>query len=52
MVEDGKLRAVTVKLGPPAGSSVELLDGPAVGAKVVRNPSADNFEGQRIKQAE
>jgi len=52
LVEDGKLRAVTVKVGPPVGSSVELLDGPPVGAKVVRNPSADTFEGQRITQAE
>jgi HlyD family secretion protein len=52
LVEDGKLRAVAVNLGAPVGGSVELLDGPPVGAKVVRNPSADNFDGQRIKQAE
>jgi len=52
VVEDGKLRAVNVSVGAPAGGSVELLDGPPVGAKVVRNPSADNFDGQRIKQAE
>lgn len=52
LVEDGKLRAAPVSLGPPAGSSVELLEGPPAGAKVVRNPTADNFEGQRIKQAE
>jgi HlyD family secretion protein len=52
VVEDGKLRAVNVSVGPAVGSSVELLDGPPVGARVVRNPSADNFEGQRIKQGE
>jgi len=52
VVEDGKLRAVAVNLGAPVGGSVELLDGPPVGAKVVRNPSADNFDGQRIKQTE
>ena len=52
VVEDGKLRAMNVSVGPVAGGSVELLDGPPVGAKVVRNPSADNFDGQRIKQSE
>jgi HlyD family secretion protein len=52
VVEEGKLRAVKVSLGPPVGSSVELLEGPAVGARVVRNPTADTFEGQRIKESE
>ena len=50
LVEEGKLRAVAVSVGPVAGGSVELLEGPPVGAKVVRNPSTDNFDGQRIKQ--
>ena len=52
VVEDGKLRPVKVTVGQPVGSGVELIDGPAVGARVVRNPSSDNFDGQRIKQAE
>jgi RND family efflux transporter MFP subunit len=52
VVEDGKLRLVAVNTGEPVGSAVELLDGPAVGAKVVRKPTGDNFDGQRIKEAE
>lgn len=52
VVEDGKLHAVNVSVGPVVGSSVELLDGPPVGARVVRNPTSDNFEGQRIKESE
>ncbi len=52
VVEDGKLRLVKVSVGPAIGSSVELLDGPAAGARVVRNPTAGTFEGQRIKEAE
>jgi RND family efflux transporter MFP subunit len=53
VVEDGKLRAVNVTVGPAgsvAAGSVELLDGPPVGARIVRNPSPDNFDGQRIKE--
>lgn len=52
VVEDGKLRGVKVALGAATGGSVELLDGPAVGARVVRKPTAENFEGQRIKESE
>jgi HlyD family secretion protein len=52
VVEDGTLRAVKVRVGPPVGGSVELLEGPAVGARVVRNPTAETFEGQRIKDSE
>lgn len=56
VVEDGKLRAVNVVLGPGGGpslgGSVELLEGPPVGARVVRNPTNETFEGQRIKESE
>jgi RND family efflux transporter MFP subunit len=52
VVEEGKLRQASVSVGPAVGGSVELLEGPVVGARVVRNPTSDNFEGQRIKQAE
>jgi RND family efflux transporter MFP subunit len=50
VVEDGKLRTANVSVGSAVGSSVELLEGPPVGARVVKNPSPDNFEGQRIKE--
>jgi HlyD family secretion protein len=52
LVEEGKLRFVTVATGVPVGASMELTEGPAVGARVVRNPSNDNFDGQRIKEGE
>jgi HlyD family secretion protein len=52
VVEDGKLKMSKVALGPAVGGSVELLEGPAVGARVVRNPGTEAFEGQRIKEGE
>jgi hypothetical protein len=52
VVEEGKLRAAKVTVGAAAGGSVELLEGPPAGARVVRDPTAENFEGQRIKEAE
>jgi RND family efflux transporter MFP subunit len=52
VVEDGKLRMVNVSTGEAVGASVELVEGPPVGARVVRNPRSDNFDGQRIKEAE
>jgi HlyD family secretion protein len=52
LVEEGKLRFVTVATGVPVGGSIELTEGPAAGARVVRNPSGENFDGQRIKEGE
>ncbi|MBC8133088.1 MAG: efflux RND transporter periplasmic adaptor subunit [Deltaproteobacteria bacterium] len=47
--EEGKLRMTKVATGAAVGGSIELLDGPSVGARVVRTPSSDNFDGQRVK---
>jgi RND family efflux transporter MFP subunit len=52
VVEEGKLRAVNVSTGAAVGSSVELIEGPPAGAKVVKNPRSENFDGQRIKEGE
>ncbi len=52
VIESGKLHMVNVSVGPPVGSSVELLQGPPAGARVVRNPTSDHFDGQRIKEEE
>jgi len=52
VVEDGKLHFANVATGAPVGGSIELIEGPAAGARVVKNPSAENFEGQRIKEGE
>jgi HlyD family secretion protein len=52
VVENGKLQSVNVATGVAVGSSVELTDGPVVGTRVVKNPTPDNFDGQRIKEGE
>jgi HlyD family secretion protein len=52
VVDNGKLKLTNVAVGGPVGSSVELLEGPSVGVRVVRNPTSDNFDGQRIKEGE
>jgi hypothetical protein len=41
---------VKVRVGGAVGSSVELLDGPPPGTRVVSKPTSDHFEGQRIKE--
>jgi RND family efflux transporter MFP subunit len=52
LVEEGKLRPVAVSVGATVGSSVELLEGPPAGARVVAKPTPELYEGQRIKEAE
>jgi HlyD family secretion protein len=49
-VDGGKLREIKVKVGGPVGSAVELVEGPPPGTRVVRGPTGDNFDGQRIKE--
>ena len=51
-VDNGKLQALNVTTGVAVGGSIELVDGPAVGTRVVRNPTSENFDGQRIKEGE
>lgn len=52
VVENEKLRMVPVETGPGLGGSIELLQGPSVGVRVVKNPANDNFDGQRIKETD
>jgi HlyD family secretion protein len=52
LVEDGKLRFVSVVTGVVVGPAIELTEGPAAGARVVKNPNSENFDGQRIKEGE
>jgi HlyD family secretion protein len=54
VIEDGKLRVARVQVGPPmtSGGSVELLDGPPAGTRVVNKPSGELFAGQPIKERE
>ncbi|HWP09976.1 MAG TPA: efflux RND transporter periplasmic adaptor subunit [Polyangiaceae bacterium] len=50
VVEDGKVRATPVELGPPFGSGFELARGPGAGTKLVKKPAAGLADGQRIKE--
>ncbi len=52
VIEDEKLRIVKVRIGEPVGGSVEILDGPAAGARVVNNPSDQLYAEQKIKELE
>ncbi|MBX3231234.1 MAG: efflux RND transporter periplasmic adaptor subunit [Labilithrix sp.] len=51
-VAEGKLHAIPVKVGGAVGSSVELLDGPPQGTKVVSKPTGETADGQRIKETD
>ena len=52
-VDNGKLHAYPVKAGGAVGgSSIELLDGPPPGTKVVAKPGPDIADGQRIKETD
>jgi multidrug efflux pump subunit AcrA (membrane-fusion protein) len=50
VVDDGKVRATPVTLGPAFGSGFELARGPTPGTRVVKNPSPDLADGQPIKE--
>lgn len=50
VIEDGKVRATPVELGPAFGSGFELVRGPEPGTKLVKSPAADLADGQRIKE--
>jgi RND family efflux transporter MFP subunit len=52
VVEDGKLQARKTTVGAVIGSNVELLDDISPGTRVVRNPSSDLYDGQRVKEQE
>ncbi len=50
VIDDGKVRATPVELGPAFDSGFELVRGPAAGAKLVKSPPAGLADGQRIKE--
>jgi HlyD family secretion protein len=50
VVDGGKLRMTTIKVGGPVGNGLELLEGPEPGAKVVSNPAADLADGREVKE--
>jgi len=50
VLEDGRVRATPVKLGPPLGSGRELLTPIPAGTKVVLDPSAELTDGEKVKE--
>lgn len=50
VLEQGKIRIVPVRVGGTLGSSVELLDGPPPGTKIVNKPAPTLEDGQRVKE--
>lgn len=50
VLEDGKVRAAPVELGPPFGGGFELTRGPGAGTKLVKRPPAGLADGQRVKE--
>lgn len=50
VVEDGRVRMTPVKVGEAKAGGRVLIDGPAPGTKVVKNPVADLQDGQKVKE--
>jgi RND family efflux transporter MFP subunit len=50
VVENGAVRAVPVTVAGPIGSSIELVDGPPSGARVVSSPPPEMVDGMKIKE--
>ena len=50
VVDNSEVRAVAVTVGAPNGSSVELLDGPAAGTRVVSAPPPELVTGMKVKE--
>jgi RND family efflux transporter MFP subunit len=48
--EDGQARMRPVRLGPAFGSGFELIEGPAPGTKLVKDPGPNLADGQRVKE--
>jgi RND family efflux transporter MFP subunit len=50
VVDDGKVRMTSVTLGPPFGGGLELVRGPNPGTRLVKNPSPELYDGQRVQE--
>ncbi|WP_437996829.1 efflux RND transporter periplasmic adaptor subunit [Sorangium sp. So ce185] len=50
VVDQGQTKMVPIRVGGPAPGGLELLDGPAPGARLVVKPPADLADGQKIKE--
>ena len=50
VLDNGKARMVTLTLGPPFAGGFEIIDGPAPGTKVIKDPPASLADGQPVKE--
>jgi RND family efflux transporter MFP subunit len=50
VVDDGTVKMVPVVLGEPFGNGLEVKQGPDPGTRVVKSPSSDLADGQKIKE--
>ena len=50
VLDNGKARMVTLTLGPPFAGGFEIIDGPASGTKVIKDPPASLADGQPVKE--
>jgi RND family efflux transporter MFP subunit len=50
VIDDGKVRATPIELGPAFGSGFEVVRGPGAGTKLVKSPPAGLADGQRVKE--
>ncbi len=50
VIDNGKVRATPIELGPAFGSGFEVARGPGAGTKLVKNPPATLADGQAIKE--
>ncbi len=50
VLDGGKVRMVPVKLGPVFGGGFQLVDGPAPGTHVVKDPPVDLNDGAAVKE--
>jgi RND family efflux transporter MFP subunit len=50
VIEGDRVRVKPVQIASPNGSGFELLQGPAAGTRVVRDPPADLADGQLVKE--
>jgi hypothetical protein len=50
VIEEGRVRASPVKLGPAFGGGFELVEGPRSGTRLVKDPPPTLTDGKRIKE--
>ncbi|MBN2193746.1 MAG: efflux RND transporter periplasmic adaptor subunit [Polyangiaceae bacterium] len=50
VLAEGRVRMVPVTLGPTFGTGFELIDGPAPGTRVIKDPAPELGDGTQVKE--